>query len=178
MSDEKKEKSRPEAFVGMVIERLNGSKPDTAFSAALRKADNPATEYYCWEYLIKWCDIENSKERKAFIVVGAAIAKTKPRNNGSLGIGQAIVRCYSSEGTYDGNENNSARSKLRRLLICTTTEEACDILRPLLSLIRSREVPLDYAGLLKDLLYSDKWFNEGIKPQWAKDFFYKKEAEK
>ncbi|MDR3342769.1 MAG: type I-E CRISPR-associated protein Cse2/CasB [Treponema sp.] len=178
MATDTKAKSKPEAFVEMVIGRISGDNPDAAFRAAFSKADNPAFEYQCWEYLIKWqlCDIERSRERKAFVLIGAALAKkAKARIDGNLGIGQAIARCYADEGKYNGHEKDGAKTKLRRLLACDTTEEACDILRPLLDFIKSREVPLNYAGLLKELLYSDEWFNDRIKPRWAKDFYYKKE---
>ncbi|MDR0926057.1 MAG: type I-E CRISPR-associated protein Cse2/CasB [Hungatella sp.] len=171
-------KTRSDVFVEMVIGRLNEKSPDTAFGAALRKADNPATEYQSWEYLAKWCDIEKSWERKPFVLIGAALARAKPVNDGNLGIGQAIARCYSDEGTYNGNEKDGAKAKLRRLLACTATEEACEILRPLLNLINSRGVSLNYAGLLKELLYFDERFNDRIKPRWAKDFYYKKEDDK
>ncbi|GHV71409.1 type I-E CRISPR-associated protein Cse2/CasB [Spirochaetia bacterium] len=173
-----KAKTKSDAFVEMVIERLNGKNSDAALGAALRRADNPATEYQSWEYLAKWCDIEKSWERKPFVLIGAALAKAKPHTNGNLGIGQAIARCYSDEGTYNGNEKDGAKAKLRRLLACDTTEEACDILRPLLSLISSRGVPLNYAGLLQDLLRSNEWFLAHIKPRWAKDFYHKQEEDK
>jgi len=172
MVTENKTKTRPEAFVSMVIERLNGNNPDTAFGAILRRADNPATEQQSWEYLTKWCDLEKSWERKPFALIGAAVARAKPNGDGWLGIGQAIARCYSDEGTFNGNEKTGAKAKLRRLLACDTVEEACAILRPLLSLIDSRDMPVNYAWLLQDLLSSDDWFNERIKPRWAKDFYH------
>jgi CRISPR system Cascade subunit CasB len=177
MNMETDTRTKTKAFVEMVIGRLNGENPDTAFGSALRRADNPATEYQSWEYLANrnWCDIEKSWEWKPFVLIGAALARAKPENDGNLGIGQAIARCYSDEGTYNGNEKDGAKAKLRRLLACDTTEEACDILHPLLSLIDSRKIPLNYARLLQELLDSNKWSLTHIKPRWAKDFYYKQE---
>jgi CRISPR system Cascade subunit CasB len=176
-------RSKEEAFVDTVIEKLKG--PDTAFGAALRRADNPDTEYQCWDFLcrgwgrnqIPWCDITKSRERKPYALIGAALARAKPDRNGNLEIGRAIARCYSGEGASNGNEQPAAKVKLRRLLTCDTTEEACGILRSLLGLIRSRGIALNYAGLLKDLLSSPEYFNEHIKVKWARDFYYKKEEE-
>jgi CRISPR system Cascade subunit CasB len=171
MAAENKTKTRAEAFVKMVIDRVNGNNPDTAFGAIMRRADNPATEDQSWEYLTKWCDLEKSWERKTFALIGAAIAHAKPKGDGGIGIGKAIAWCYSDEGTYNGNEKSGAKAKFRRLLACDTIEEACAILRPLLRLIDSREVRVKYAGLLQDLLSSNDRFNEWIKPRWAKDFY-------
>jgi len=47
------------------------------------------------------------------------------------------------------------------------------MLRPLLRFIHSKGIHLDFALLLKDLLY----FNEKTRLRWAKDFYYKKEEE-
>ena len=175
MAQEDKTKSKEEAFVKTVIERLKG--PDTSFGALLRRADNPATEYQSWEYLCRWCDIEKSWKYKPYALVGAALARAKQQTNGHLGIGRAIAQCYSDEGKSNGNEQPAARAKLRRLLACDTAEEACGILRSLLSLIGSRNIQLNYAGLLKDLLYSNEWFNDRVKAKWARDFYYKKKEE-
>ena len=51
--DEQTTKGR--SFVRYVLGRLD---QDPAFGAALRRADNPATEYQSWEYLAPWCDLE------------------------------------------------------------------------------------------------------------------------
>jgi CRISPR system Cascade subunit CasB len=175
VSQNDKTKSKEEAFVKTVIARLQG--PDTSFGALLRRADNPATEYQSWEYLYQWCDIEKSWKHKPYALIGAALARVKPQTDGHLGIGRAIAQCYADEGQSNGNEQSAARTKLRRLLACDTTEEACGILRSLLSLIGSRGIPLNYADLLKDLLRSNEWFNDHVKAKWAKDFYYKKEEE-
>jgi CRISPR system Cascade subunit CasB len=170
-----KTRSKEEAFVKAVIEKLKGQ--DTSFGALLRRADNPATEYQSWEYLCRWCDIEKSWKYKPYALIGAALARAKPDANGHFGIGRAVALCYSDEGKFNGNEQPAAKAKFRRLLACDTTEEACGILRPLLGLIESRKIQLNYAELLKDLLYSNEWFNDHIKSKWARDFYYKKEEE-
>ena len=152
-------KSREHAFTEYVLGRM---KNDNAFGAALRRADNPATEYQSWEYLTVWCDLEKAWERRPFATIASAIAYAKPAADGSLGIGKAIVACYE-----DGNKSDSAKSKLRRLLACDSAEEACVILRPLLSLISSHGAHVGYSKLLNELLY----FGEKTKEKWAVDFY-------
>jgi CRISPR system Cascade subunit CasB len=154
-------KNHEQAFVDYVIERM---KKDTAFGAALRRADNPATESHAWEQLASWCDIDKDWERRPFATVAAAVALAKPNKDGSLGIGKALAACYD-----DGNQSDSAKQKLRRLLACDSIQEACDILRPLLSLIASHGVSLNYGRLLNELIY----FGDGEKAKikWAVDFY-------
>jgi len=154
--------SRGQTFVSFVIERM---KNDAGFGAALRRADNSATEYQAWEYLSKWCDLEKSWERQAFTTIAASLARSKPQKDGGYGVGQAIALSYGD----GGNQSDPAKTKLRRLLACTNTEEACVILRPLLSLVDSRGIKVCYARLLDELLY----FNEKVRIHWATDFYGK-----
>jgi CRISPR system Cascade subunit CasB len=161
MEQEKKEKtSRGRSFVEYALQRM---KDDSGFGAALRRADNPATEYQAWEHLASWCDLEKSWERVPFATVAAALARAKPVRNGHQPIGQALAACYD-----EGNQSDNAKSKLRRLLACDTVEEACRVLRPLLGLMASKEKShLDYGSLLDDLLKFGEW----TKQRWAMDFF-------
>lgn len=154
-------KSRGQSFVEYVLGRM---KNDSAFGAALRRADNPATESQAWEYLASWCDLDKDWDRRPFETVAAAIAGAKPGVDGFFGIGKAIAECYE-----DGNKSDAAKSKLRRLLACNSVKEACVILRPLLSLIASRGVRLNYGQLLNELIY----FGDGekAKEKWAMDFY-------
>ncbi|NLE25357.1 MAG: type I-E CRISPR-associated protein Cse2/CasB [Clostridiaceae bacterium] len=159
-------KTKGKAFVEYVINRLSS---DNAFGARLRRADNRATEYQSWEYLVKWCDIEKPWERLPFALVAAALAKAKPKANGYLGIGKGISHCYD-----DKQNSDAAKAKLRRLLACNSIEDAVHVLRPLLSLVQSKGVPLDYGKLLDEL----QWFGtygEKQKLRWANEFFERRD---
>jgi len=163
-SDIPKKNSRGTAFVAFVFNRLGR---DTAFGAALRRADNPATEYQSWEYLANWCDLDNVYERTCFATVAAGLARAKKSNNSPASIGSTIAQSYKPEG----NKDDSAKSKLRRLLACDSSIEACQWVRPILRLAESKGVPLNFGRLLDDLLY----FGPKVKERWATDFYGKRE---
>lgn len=151
--------SREKRFVEGIITRLES---DRGLAAKLRRADNPASEYQSWEYLSRFhIDLTKERERKVFCTIAAAVARAKPKADGNMGLGKALARLYET------SDNEQAQSKLRRLLACTAAEEACDVLRPYLSLLASKGIVPSYTGLLQDLLY----FNSGKKEKWAQDFF-------
>ncbi len=181
MSEKIKTSSVDTRFVKFIIELLdeknrnNGKrKPgSSAASAILKRAYNPKTEPQSWEYLARaervgiYIDIENDDERLPYTIIASAMAKAKVEKNGSVQIGQAIAECYDN-----GNEDNQAKMKLRRLLACDTTEEVCRVLRPLFSLIEAKaNVELDYAALLKDLLYFHS-YGKDVKARWANNFYH------
>lgn len=164
-------KSKSQHFVDYVINRCDASN---GVRAALKRADNPATEYQSWEVLAGFqINLEYENQRLPYATIAAAIARTEPSHNGNVKIGQAIAHCYE-----DGNAGDQAKAKLRRLLACDSVTEACRILRPLFSLIEARGgLKLDYAQLLDDLL----WFSHDdsqlrIKARWAQDFYGKPSA--
>ena len=140
-------KTKGNAFVEFVLRRLS---QDTAFGAAMRRADNPSTEYQAWEYLAGWCDLEKECERRPFAIVASALARAKPMTDGHMGLGRAIAASFKTDKA-DGNQSDAAKAKLRRLLACDTVVEVCSILRPILSLIESRGVPLNYSELLDEI---------------------------
>ncbi|MRJ43143.1 MULTISPECIES: type I-E CRISPR-associated protein Cse2/CasB [Idiomarina] len=160
-----KEKSREQRFVETVIERCLYDKGQ---AARLRRADNPATEYQSWE-LLGWfgVDLEKDYERKPFVAIAAAIAKSKSERNGNLTLGRALASCYE-----DGRESNQAKARLRRLLACSDLTEVCRILRPLFTLIDSKiGQPLDYVRLLKQLRFFGFESGQRVKTQWAQEFY-------
>lgn len=153
--EQESKKSAEERVVDRVIARY---QTDTAFLAALKRADNPATEYQSWEYLADLgIDIGDKNRRLPFTTVLAALARAKPKKDGGLDFGKAIVRCFD-----DDKKSSQARSRLRRILSCDSVDEVCAVIRPLFRLIESRGVPLSYAKILRLLV----WFNAD--PQRAK----------
>lgn len=157
------------AFVRSIATRC---QQDKGLAAALRRADNPATEYQSWEVLAGFqVELDKPWRRLPYAAIAAAIAKAKIEQNGSAGIGRAISSCYE-----EGNASAQAKAKLRRLLSSASVEEACRILRPLFSLIESKSnLQLDFAKLLKQLL-AFHWKDQQIKSQWAQDFYGRRNA--
>lgn len=158
------ENDKYKAFVDYVISYC---ERDKGFAARLRRADNPATEYQSWESLAKFnVNLDYSSERLPHAMIAAAVAKSRATGNGSIPLGQAIALAFE-----DGVHSEQANMRLRRLLACHDVEEACRILRPLITLIQSRvSAPIDFIALLKDLV----WFNrdpQRTKARWAQQFY-------
>jgi CRISPR system Cascade subunit CasB len=159
---------RNQKFVEYIIRRIEQNKGD---AAALRRADNPNTEYQAWEILAGFgINLVSENERLPFVVIAADIARVRPATNGIIKIGEAITRGYN-----DGNQSDQAKAKLRRLLACDTTSEVCRILRPLFSLIASKcTTALNYVELLDQLCwFSHDESRQNIKARWAQDFYGK-----
>ena len=164
--------NKSQAFVDYIINRCQSNN---GLRAALKRADNPATEYQSWEVLAGFqINLEFENQRLPYATLGAAIARAKIEKNGTVKIGQAIARCYE-----DGKDSDQAKARLRRLLACDSVPEACRILRPLLSLIEAKSaITLDYASLLNDLLWFDHEKSDiRIKARWAQDFYGRRAEE-
>lgn len=164
MNNQKNKTDRANAFVQFIIDLC---LRDKGAAAALRRADNPATEFQSWEYLASFnVDIDKSYERLPFATVASAISKAKADKNGRLGIGAAIASCYE-----EGKDSDQAKAKLRRLLSSDSVEELCMVLRTLLKLIESRNgACLNYSRLLNQLL-KFRWNDDSVKATWAQDFY-------
>lgn len=155
-------------FVAYLCQR---SQNDKRFAARMCHADNLATEYQDWDTLVAFgVNLELPEERLPFALVAASVARSVQPVNGVLPLGQAIAFAFR-----EGRESEQARARLRRLLACDDIEEVCRILRPLLSLIRSRvHQQLDYASLLVDLRSFHR-NAESTKARWAQQFYGRQE---
>lgn len=157
-----KEETRSQRFVAAVLDRC---AQDRGFAACLRRADNPDTEHYAYGILSRFgIDLENDGERRPFALIGAALSRRDAARDGTLGLGAALRCCVESE------EQGEAR--LRRILVCRRQDELCRVLRPLLSLIASREAPLCHERLLDDLLkFRFEHARQRICLRWAREFY-------
>ena len=157
----KTDKSYEQRFVDAIFNLCQKNK---GTAARLCRADNPATEYQCWEVLGQFgVDLEKDYKRLPFATIASAIAKSKAEYNGSLALGKALLACYDND-----RESDPAKMRLRRLLACDEVTEVCRILRPILSLINGKvSQPLDYARLLRQLQFFGHW----TKTQWAQEFY-------
>lgn len=151
-------------FVSMTIRRVKDSS-DTGFQAVMRRADNPNQCSGAWEFLVPFCDIAVERQRLAFALVGAAIARAKPDRDGSASVGKALRSICGADA--DAVERESRR--LRRLIACDTTEELIPVLRPILNYIQSNGGVIGYERLLRELLF----WNEKTRIAWTRDFYRK-----
>ncbi|WP_058914444.1 type I-E CRISPR-associated protein Cse2/CasB [Entomohabitans teleogrylli] len=167
MSATTERRTRSGEFISYLFRLCN---QDKGSAARLRRAANPATEYQSWEVLGSFgIRLDNDVERRVHALIAAGLANSRAEKNGTLTLGRAIALSFP-----EGNASDQARARLRRLLACDSAQEACLILRPLLTLVQSR-VPsaLDYERLLNDLL----WFSDKTKARWAQQFYTREARE-
>lgn len=162
---------RERQFVRRVLEQC---KKDNGFAARLRRADNPDTEHYALGDLCALgVNIEKDEERLPCALIAAALSRDADTMNadGALGIGAALRRCLP-------DEEAETSPRLRRLLACESLPETCQVLRPMLSLVRSKGARLNYAQLLQDLrsFRFGKDAAQKTKRQWVSDFYRKAAA--
>ncbi len=163
------------SFVSYVIKQINDDK-GKGFGSKLRKADNENTEYQSWEILSRWVNLEWESDRKAFALIGASLARSRPSEDGKYSIGEALRMVHVKDKGNEDIENSSSALRLRRLLACKDKEEVMDILKPVIRYIESKGFIVHYASLLDEIL----WFNNDVsrertRAKWARDFFRKKE---
>lgn len=154
------ENSNPKGFVEMCLRRI---KSDTACRAALRRADNPATSSAAWQYLAPFCPLNHEKQRLAFSLAGAAMAREMPESNGKLNIGQALRQCSKSAESEDRE-----LARLRRILACSDVMELVCVLPRIVNYIQSKGIAIDYERLIWDIL---SWDHEKTRIRWAQSFF-------
>ena len=160
--------TRASQFVEKILQWCQeGEKQDKAKAALLRRADNPDTEYQCWELFLSFgVDIERPSRVIPYALVGAAIARARISSSGNLSFGEALARCFQQ-----GEQGDAIRARFRRVLACESLEELRQILRPILSwLLRQISDGLDLVKLIHDL---EKFSHsaEEVKRRWAKDFY-------
>ena len=149
-------------FVAMTIHRAK-EPSETAFQAVMRRADNPNQCSAAWEFLVPYCDITIDRQRLAFALVGAAIARAKPESDGAASVGAALRAICS--GDPDALEREGRR--LRRLIACETMTELLPTLRPILRYLQSKGASIGYERLLRELIF----WNERTRIEWTRDFY-------
>lgn len=153
-------------FVSSVINRVN--QDNSAFRAAMSRADNPALESCAWEFLVPFCNIEYENERRSFAIIGAAIAKNKPEQDVDIGFGRTLASICKNE---DDREREGKR--LRRLVSCNNVTELLPILRPILGYVASKGGKIGYHRLLNDLLF----WSKKTQLRWVNEFYGKMKNE-
>lgn len=156
-----------------VTELFRRKMTDHGLRARLRRGQSPAQAHMVLADLAPYVSLTWVPGRTAYMLVGSSIAWEESAVSGSDGLGKCLRAC--AEG--GDAENSPMTARLRRLLACRTTEEACRVLRPMLSLIRTRcPGRLDYVRLLLDLVFFES-NQDRVKAGWVCDFYRIKKEE-
>ncbi len=164
---------RAERFVSQVLERC---AEDRGFAAGLRKGDSPGAEGGAFRLLSSLGAVPGSREQQAaFAFVGASLSRAKTLRDGTLGLGEALRSSRPSEGPFGVNGEGSCHPRehlMRRLVACRSQEDLCQVLRPLLSMLRKGGIQVCHAGLLKDILaFSHEIARKKVLQRWAVEFY-------
>lgn len=165
METNEKTESKHAKFVQLLFEQIAFDK---GFRASLRAADNPGTEYMAWPVLIRWGVDVTKSEKDAYCLIAAAAARSSAEKDGEGTFGKTLAQCFEA-----GRDDPGAASRMQRLLGCDSVSEACQVLRPMLRLIQSKNPgQLSFARLLEDLVRF-QWDSsrERVKERWAMDFY-------
>lgn len=195
MDKEQKLDPRAGAYVRYVQDRCD----DPRFRAVMKRADDEKTCMDSWVIIGKFVsDLTNRKERDAFALVGAAIARSSQRkfphpaedpsgeknspddsaseNEHGVSLGRAFYLAVPPEDRRDMKEFPARFSKIMR---CMSSSELVKELRYLLPYFESNGISVNYARLLSDILEFQKgrYSILQVKAEWANDFTPKKDEE-
>lgn len=166
---------KSEDYVNHIIKSIKDDN-GKGLIAKMRKADNENTEYQSWEILSRWVNLEWQADRRSFALIGSAIARSKPSAEGTLSIGEALRLVHLKDKDSEDLDKSSSALRLRRLLACKNREELLDILRPVLRYLESKDMVIQYARLLDEILWFDNEDNrDRTRAKWARDFYNRKE---
>lgn len=146
------------------VEMVKSRREDKGFMAELRGGASKATRSKAWRHVVSFCDLSSEVDELCFTIVGAALASAKGVSKpvGNFGSSLRALGCASNRDTVE--------ARFKRLLRCRTSHDVCLQLKPLLGLVRSKGVSVDYEKLLEDV---HKWGEKGLetKRNWARVFY-------
>ncbi len=149
-------------FIGY-LERLR-DKPDRAALSALRRGVNqaPGTVPSTFQYVTPWVHAATPAWREAALYLTASLFAYHSAAGGQGNLGAAGRR-------VGGAEDSGIERRFTRLLEATA-EDLPEQLYAFVTLLRSKNIPLDYRRLLYDLTY---WSHPDnfVRPQWARAFW-------
>lgn len=137
--------TRETSFAEYIFSR---KEKDSGFRACLKQAASDSLEWKSWTIIQRFVpDLSNENERKAFVLIGSSIAKSHAKSNGNVGLGKAFAIASKKSG-----EKDEFPPRFMRVLSCNSISELIDVLRPSLSFLDSKMIPLDYGEILSDVL--------------------------
>lgn len=162
--------------IDYVNEIFKRKEDDVAFRANMRHASSENLEWKAWNLIgrFSFIDLKDTSERKTYILIGSSISNSKQKNNGCVKLGEALSLATKEEKKSQEKNKYKLPARFARVLSCSSLDELINVLRSTLTLISSKEIELDYADLLTDILnfqYEDSILE--IKAKWVSNYLSK-----
>lgn len=148
-----------ERFIGH-LEQLRDQEDRRALAILRRGANRqPGTALDMFSLVIPWVPENRHAEDSAFLVAALFALHPQPKGQGTLGSAFAQI----------SGESDSIEQRFNALLNCHRDDLPYH-LRQAVSLLRSKEVPVDWQRLLRDVL---GWEHDSryVQRAWAREFW-------
>ncbi len=156
------------------LEELRGRK-DRGALAALRRGlgSAPGTMPLMYPQILPWAPQNRQAEDVCYILGSLFALHPEPGGNGNLGTAFKTMKLL--EKRSGRKEHESLERRFVALLNCHR-DDLPNHLRQAVSLLKSKDVPINWGRLLKDIL---SWNHEShfVQQQWAREFWQQPQEE-
>ncbi len=146
------------------LEFLERNRENPGVMADLRCALIPAREYRSWQYIARFCDLENERERTIAATVSAAFGIQPERGGEYENVGDVMRRIACGDNGADGL--SSFELRFERLLACDSVGELAPQLHGIFKAAKARAIPINHENLWNDLFF----WGDRVKRSWASHY--------
>ncbi len=154
-----------EHFVNYIVDVC---KRDKGIRADLRRADSNALQWKSWQYIHAFLeDLEKEeKKRNILVFIASSIAVDTNPQNGNKKLGQAIRLIYPPS-----KKDKEIPPRFARILSCDDIDELLLSIRPMIRMIASKGIQLDFVALMDDFVwFLQKEKQPSIKAKWMQQY--------
>ncbi|NLG51543.1 MAG: type I-E CRISPR-associated protein Cse2/CasB [Chloroflexi bacterium] len=146
-------------------------REDRAALAVLRRGlgQPPGTVAAMYPYVVRWLPDDVGARLEAVYYTIAALYALHPMPGGGGNLGASLRR-------IPGSEENPAIERRFTALLAAHSDDLAGYLRQAVSLLKSKEVPIDWSQLMADI---QRWNHPAriVQKEWARAFWGRANAE-
>jgi CRISPR system Cascade subunit CasB len=164
------EMSEPHPFV-QYLEKL---RDDRGALAALRRglASPPGAEPQMYRYIVPWLPADPPPWVENAYYLVAALYASHPLPGGSGNLGSSYAQARAREGDATAIERRFTA------LLAAHPDDLPFFLRQSVSYLRSKEVPIEWSQLLRDVSnWGHPEYGERVRKEWARRFWGRRKEE-
>lgn len=148
-----------------LLDELSKKQSDRGFMADMRSGLRFSTRMNAWPVIARFCDLADPRSRIYEVIAGLYAMHPIVCNDKNMG--QLCRELQAESGDLPDDEKESSMSKRFKRLLDADREEMCELVIRIVMYAKSKEKPVDYKTLGKDMLF----WNQRTKREWANGFW-------